>query len=115
MFGKPRTHLWRFSPAGGGVVVYSVGPPRSPFPGMDRLRGRRASPIELVDESLRAIETTEPAINAFVRATADLAPAQAREAEAIVMGKSLGPLHGVPVSGDHNAQLMKHRTDYKAN
>ncbi len=63
------------------------------------IAGKRVSPSEAVEASLRRIEETEPRLNAFVQVDADGARAAARRAEQDVMdGKPLGPLHGVPVS-----------------
>ena len=63
------------------------------------VRERRVSPVELTDACLARIETVEPRLNAFVTVTADLARAQAREAESdIGAGRYRGPLHGIPVA-----------------
>jgi aspartyl-tRNA(Asn)/glutamyl-tRNA(Gln) amidotransferase subunit A len=63
------------------------------------LRERRVSPVELTEACLARIEAVEPRLNAFVTVTADLARAQAREAEAeLAAGRYRGPLHGIPVA-----------------
>ena len=63
------------------------------------LRERRVSPLELTEACLARIETVEPRLNAFVTVTADLARAQARDAEGeIAAGRYRGPLHGIPVA-----------------
>lgn len=63
------------------------------------VRSRKLSPVDYVAAVLRAIESQQPRINAFVTVTADQARADARRAEQAVMaGDRLGPLHGVPVS-----------------
>ncbi len=63
------------------------------------IRDRRVSPVEVMDAVLGQIERVNPAVNAIVTLTADQAREDARVAEAAVMaGRPLGPLHGVPVS-----------------
>ncbi|MFN0301367.1 MAG: amidase, partial [Burkholderiales bacterium] len=53
---------------------------------------------EVVRAHLDAIERLNPAVNAICTVTADQALRDARSAEkAIIDGKALGPLHGVPV------------------
>jgi aspartyl-tRNA(Asn)/glutamyl-tRNA(Gln) amidotransferase subunit A len=65
----------------------------------DAIRRRQVSPVELTQAVLYAIDEQDPVLNAFVTVDGDLALLQARQAEAAVLaGKQLGPLHGVPVS-----------------
>lgn len=60
------------------------------------IRQREFSPVEVVQAHLDRIEAVNPRINAVVT-IADGAMEAARAAEAAVMaGKELGPLHGVP-------------------
>jgi amidase len=62
------------------------------------VREKRASPVEVLEAHLGAIERANPKVNALVTVAADLAHAAARAAEAAVMrGEVLAPLHGVPV------------------
>jgi Asp-tRNA(Asn)/Glu-tRNA(Gln) amidotransferase A subunit family amidase len=63
------------------------------------IRGRKLSPVEVIETFLRRIESINPSINAYVTVTADLALEEARKAEKklIKRGKT-GPLFGVPVS-----------------
>jgi aspartyl-tRNA(Asn)/glutamyl-tRNA(Gln) amidotransferase subunit A len=64
----------------------------------DLLRTKAVSPVELTRGCLTRIEKLNPALNAFITITADLALAQARQAEAeILQGRWRGPLHGVPI------------------
>jgi len=64
-----------------------------------QIRGRRLSPVELADAHLAKIERLNPKLNAFVHVDADRVRREARAAEAAVTsGKTLGPLHGVPIS-----------------
>jgi aspartyl-tRNA(Asn)/glutamyl-tRNA(Gln) amidotransferase subunit A len=63
------------------------------------IRKRALSPVEYVDAVLGAIERTQPTLNAYATVTADVARTQARAAEQAVMaGKELGPLHGIPIN-----------------
>jgi len=63
-----------------------------------RLRKRELSPVELAKDCLAKIERLNPVLNAFITVAADLALAQARQAEAeIQRGQWRGPLHGVPI------------------
>lgn len=64
-----------------------------------RLRGRDVSPVEVTRATLEQIERLNPAYNAFLTVTADLALEQARQAESeIGRGQYRGPLHGAPIS-----------------
>jgi aspartyl-tRNA(Asn)/glutamyl-tRNA(Gln) amidotransferase subunit A len=62
------------------------------------IRIRAVSPVEVVQAHLDRIEALNPKLNAIV-AVADDALEAARAAEAAVLaGKELGPLHGVPIT-----------------
>jgi aspartyl-tRNA(Asn)/glutamyl-tRNA(Gln) amidotransferase subunit A len=64
-----------------------------------RIAAKELSPVELVDAVLDRIERWEPHINAFITVAADEARQAARAAEhAVMTGRDLGPLHGVPFS-----------------
>jgi Asp-tRNA(Asn)/Glu-tRNA(Gln) amidotransferase A subunit family amidase len=64
-----------------------------------QIREKRISPIELAEAHLAKIERLNPKLNAFVHVDAGWVRREARYAESAVMaGKSLGPLHGVPLS-----------------
>ena len=61
------------------------------------IRTKKLSPVELVSSLLERIDAINPKINAYVTVTAESAMSAAREAEdAVMRGKKLGPLHGVP-------------------
>jgi aspartyl-tRNA(Asn)/glutamyl-tRNA(Gln) amidotransferase subunit A len=61
------------------------------------LRAKKLSPVEWTRALLARIAEVDPAYNAFLTVTADLALAQARAAEAeIAKGEWRGPMHGVP-------------------
>jgi aspartyl-tRNA(Asn)/glutamyl-tRNA(Gln) amidotransferase subunit A len=64
-----------------------------------RIWDGRLSPVALVQQCLERIEQLNPALNAFITVTAELAREKAREAERdIRAGDWRGPLHGVPVA-----------------
>jgi amidase len=59
---------------------------------------RRLSPVELLESCLARIEAVNPAVNAMVAMDTDRARTAAKAAEAAVMqGRPLGALHGLPV------------------
>jgi aspartyl-tRNA(Asn)/glutamyl-tRNA(Gln) amidotransferase subunit A len=61
------------------------------------LRARKVSAVELARASLARIAAIDGAYNAFIQVTAELALAQAAEADAeIASGRWRGPMHGVP-------------------
>ncbi|MER3396306.1 MAG: amidase [Acidimicrobiia bacterium] len=63
-----------------------------------RVRSKELSPVDLVDEALRRIETLGPELNAFVQVNGELAMENARALEArIVAGEDPGPLAGLPL------------------
>jgi len=65
----------------------------------EQVRQKKTSPVELVEAHLQQIERLNPSLNAFVHIDTDRPRRDARAAEAAVMsGKTLRPLHGVPVS-----------------
>ena len=62
------------------------------------VREKQASPVEILEAHLAAIERANPKVNAIVTLAAEQARAAARAAEAAVMrGEALGLLQGVPV------------------
>jgi len=62
------------------------------------VREKQASPVEILDAHLAAIERANPKVNAIVTLALEPARDAARAAEVAVMrGAALGPLHGVPV------------------
>lgn len=63
------------------------------------IRTKAVSPVAVVENALRRIAEINPKLNAFCFVYADEALATARAAEAAVTaGRTLGPLHGVPVA-----------------
>ena len=64
----------------------------------DLVAAKRLSPVELMQFTLDRIERLNESLGAFVTVMADHAMSEARAAEEAVMrGRELGPLHGVPV------------------
>ena len=64
-----------------------------------QLQRGEVSSRELVDQHLKRLEASEPALNAFVEVTADEARAEAsRIDEARAAGEALGPLAGLPLA-----------------
>ena len=62
----------------------------------ERIRSRELSPVEVLEAYLDRIESVNPRINAIVTLVED-AREKARDAErAVLDGRRLGPLHGVP-------------------
>jgi Asp-tRNA(Asn)/Glu-tRNA(Gln) amidotransferase A subunit family amidase len=65
----------------------------------DAVRAQQISPVELLEAHLARIEKLNPTLNAFVQVDAERARRDAKSAELAVRNtRSLGPLHGVPVS-----------------
>lgn len=64
-----------------------------------RIISREISPVEITMRAIYRAEATQPTLNAFSVLTPELALEQARVAESAVMkGKPLGRLHGLPMS-----------------
>ncbi len=69
------------------------------------------SPEELVEHALARITEVDPALNCFVSVWHDDARAEARRAaDAVVAGRALGALHGVPVALKDTTPTAGHRT-----
>jgi aspartyl-tRNA(Asn)/glutamyl-tRNA(Gln) amidotransferase subunit A len=77
------------------------------------IRARQFSPVEAVEDCISRIERTQPLLNAFITVCAERALADAREAErAVMQGRALGPLHGVPFSVKDLVATQGVRTTY---
>ena len=64
----------------------------------DLIAAKRLSPVELMQFTLDRIERLDNSLGAFVTVMADHAMSEARAAEeAVMQGREVGPLHGVPV------------------
>ncbi|MEO7126352.1 MAG: amidase [Nakamurella sp.] len=77
------------------------------------LRAKEISARELLDAHLDRIDEVNPAINAIITHTPELALEQARAADdAAARGEFLGPLHGLPVAFKDNHQTKGIKTTY---
>ncbi|MSP48196.1 MAG: amidase [Alphaproteobacteria bacterium] len=65
----------------------------------DMIARKKLSPVELMDTVLERAEALNPKLNAICTWTADQARDRAKKAEQAVMkGKKLGALHGIPIT-----------------
>jgi aspartyl-tRNA(Asn)/glutamyl-tRNA(Gln) amidotransferase subunit A len=65
----------------------------------DAISRGELSPVDLTEAYLARIERLDPAINAYITVTAEIARAKARlVAGELAAGKHRGPLHGIPVA-----------------
>lgn len=63
------------------------------------IRGKQASPVEVIESTLRHVEASQPLLNAFVTITPELAIEAARKAEkSILSDEKTGLLTGLPLS-----------------
>jgi aspartyl-tRNA(Asn)/glutamyl-tRNA(Gln) amidotransferase subunit A len=63
------------------------------------IRTKKLSPVEVMEATLRRIDVLNPRVNAFANLRADRAMAQAKRAEAALMGGGpIGRLHGLPAT-----------------
>ena len=77
------------------------------------IRRRALSPVEITRAVLERIERLNPRLGAFVLVHAERALTDARAAEQAVMdGRPLGPLHGIPVSIKDNLWTAGERTTF---
>jgi aspartyl-tRNA(Asn)/glutamyl-tRNA(Gln) amidotransferase subunit A len=61
------------------------------------IRGKKLSPVEVVDAMLARMDKLEPVLHAYCTPTPELARATAKQVEKDIMtGKNVGPLAGVP-------------------
>jgi aspartyl-tRNA(Asn)/glutamyl-tRNA(Gln) amidotransferase subunit A len=75
------------------------------------LRRRTVSAVELTQACLDRIEKYNPVLNAFITVTREQALAVARQRDAeLRRGKSLGPLHGIPIAVKDNIDTAGVRT-----
>src|SRR5438128_4619181 len=62
------------------------------------IRTRKVSPVEVTRTILARIEKLNPALNAYITVTRDVAMKSAQEAESEIQQRRWrGPLHGVPI------------------
>jgi amidase len=78
-----------------------------------KIRARDVSAVEVMEAHLDQIEKTNPAINAINTFLPELGRAGAIAADqAIARGRTLGPLHGLPIAHKDLAQTAGIRTTY---
>jgi amidase len=76
-------------------------------------RGRKASPLEVMQAVLARVDAVNPRLNAIVTLARDSALREARAATAALRrGKKVGPLHGVPVTIKDLTQTKGIRTTW---
>ena len=64
----------------------------------EAIRGRRVTPLDLVEQCLAAIERWEKHVHAWVFVDADYARAEAKRlTDELAKGQYRGPLHGIPI------------------
>src|ERR1041385_7430644 len=64
----------------------------------EAIRGRRVTPVDLVEQCLQAIDRWEPHVHAWVFVDRDYARAEAKRlTEELEKGQYRGPLHGIPI------------------
>ena len=77
------------------------------------IRTRAVSPVEVLDAYLAAIAALNPKLNAIVTLAADQAREGAKRAEAaVIMGETLGLLHGLPIGVKDVTPTAGIRTTY---
>jgi aspartyl-tRNA(Asn)/glutamyl-tRNA(Gln) amidotransferase subunit A len=77
------------------------------------IRRRTLSPVEITRAVLERIERLNPRLGAYVLVHAERALTEARAAEQAVMGgRPLGPIHGIPVSIKDNLWTAGERTTF---
>ncbi|NYT61502.1 amidase [Alcaligenaceae bacterium] len=77
------------------------------------IQAKKLSPVELVQASLDRAERLQPVLNCFITLCGEQALAQARLAEqAVMQGKPLGRLHGIPYTAKDLVHTAGVRTTY---
>ena len=79
----------------------------------EQIAARKVSPVELTDAVLARAETLQPVLNCFITIAADQARAAAKQAEdAVMQGKPLGLLHGIPFAAKDLVNTAGVRTTF---
>src|ERR1041384_5711473 len=74
------------------------------------IRSRAVSPVEVAEAHLKRIEEANPSLNAIVTIASDVIE-RARDAEdAIIRGREVGPLHGLPITIKDTIETVGLRT-----
>jgi len=75
------------------------------------IRSKQVSPVDVTTAFLDRVEALNPRVNAFITILRDEALARARrEEQAIMAGRYLGPLHGLPYAPKDIVATYGHRT-----
>ena len=75
------------------------------------VRGRKISPLELLDAHLTQIRKEQPRINAFVDVYEESARLAAKQAtESLLLDGEFPPLHGIPVTIKDSFDILGHPT-----
>jgi aspartyl-tRNA(Asn)/glutamyl-tRNA(Gln) amidotransferase subunit A len=79
----------------------------------EQIASRKVSPVELTDAVLARAEKLQPVLNCFITIATDQARAAARQAEdAVMQGKPLGLLHGIPFAAKDLVNTAGVRTTF---
>ena len=79
----------------------------------EQIAAKKVSPVELTDAVLARAEKLQPVLNCFITIVADQARVAAKSAEAAVMqGKPLGLLHGIPFAAKDLVNTAGVRTTF---
>jgi aspartyl-tRNA(Asn)/glutamyl-tRNA(Gln) amidotransferase subunit A len=79
----------------------------------EQIAARKVSPVELTDAVLARAEKLQPVLNCFITIAADQARAAAKKAEdAVMQGKPLGLLHGIPFAAKDLVNTAGVRTTF---
>ncbi|HEX9326375.1 MAG TPA: amidase family protein [Reyranella sp.] len=79
----------------------------------EQIAAKKVSPVELTDAVLARAEKLQPLLNCFITIAADQARAAAKQAEdAIMQGKPLGLLHGIPFAAKDLVNTAGVRTTF---
>ena len=79
----------------------------------EQIASKKVSPVELTEAVLARAETLQPVLNCFITIAADQARAAARQAEdAVMQGKPLGLLHGIPFAAKDLVNTAGVRTTF---
>ena len=79
----------------------------------EQIAAKKVSPVELVDAVLARADRLQPVLNCFITLVPEQARAAAKKAEdAVMKGKSLGLLHGIPFAAKDLVNTAGVRTTF---
>lgn len=80
---------------------------------VDLIQRKQLSPVEVVRTALERAERLQPELNCFITICADRAMKEAQQAEdALMAGRPVGPLHGVPLTVKDLVNTAEVRTTF---